>query len=170
MDSDAPNPPDELPAPRLGTGSAEASAIGPASRATDGTGAVALHRDREPRGSEKPAGDTAPRAAEKAPEPSGGGTEDAFEAVETTVHSAAGGEALSQEDPDSEVPSGKLSLGSLAIHADDCISAHAAIAPALHVSTTFRYNKSPANLVPLENLNVITALLPVFLGGEIGGQ
>ncbi|KAG5973549.1 hypothetical protein E4U55_000420, partial [Claviceps digitariae] len=34
----------------------------------------------------------------------------------------------------------RLSLSSRTIHADDFISAHRAVAPAMHVSTTFRYS------------------------------
>ncbi|KAG6041297.1 hypothetical protein E4U41_005125 [Claviceps citrina] len=47
------------------------------------------------------------------------------------------------------VPSGelaRLSLSSRAIHADDYISAHRAVAPAMHVSTTFRYPDNPDDL------------------------
>jgi hypothetical protein len=36
-----------------------------------------------------------------------------------------------------------LSLASRLIHADDHISVHRAVAPAMHVSTTFRYNDDP---------------------------
>ncbi|KAH8647514.1 pyridoxal phosphate-dependent transferase [Ilyonectria robusta] len=43
-----------------------------------------------------------------------------------------------------------LSLASRAVHADDHISAHRAVAPAMHVSTTFRYNNDPKRLIPLD--------------------
>lgn len=48
----------------------------------------------------------------------------------------------------------ELSLASLSVHADDGISAHRAVAPAMHVSTTFRYSDDPDNLVPDENVDV----------------
>ncbi|KAG5931075.1 hypothetical protein E4U53_001961, partial [Claviceps sorghi] len=40
----------------------------------------------------------------------------------------------------------RLSLSSRTIHADDFISAHRAVAPAMHVSTTFRYSHDPDEL------------------------
>lgn len=54
-------------------------------------------------------------------------------------------------------PTGKtreLGLASRAVHADDGVSAHRAVAPALHVSTTYAYARDPAQLVPNENLDV----------------
>lgn len=41
-----------------------------------------------------------------------------------------------------------LSLASQLVHADDNVSAHRAVAPAMHVSTTYRYHNDPARLVP----------------------
>ncbi|KAJ2965356.1 hypothetical protein NQ176_g10659 [Zarea fungicola] len=41
-----------------------------------------------------------------------------------------------------------LTLASRLIHADDGISTHRAVAPAMHVSTTFRYNNDPEALQP----------------------
>lgn len=38
------------------------------------------------------------------------------------------------------------SLASRAVHADDGIAAHRAVAPAMHVSTTFRYSDDPDKL------------------------
>ncbi|KAH7170872.1 pyridoxal phosphate-dependent transferase [Dactylonectria macrodidyma] len=43
-----------------------------------------------------------------------------------------------------------LSLASRGVHADDNIATHRAVAPAMHVSTTFRYNADPDLLQPLE--------------------
>ena len=43
----------------------------------------------------------------------------------------------------------KLSTSSQAIHADDFLNSGSDVAPALHVSTTFRYNANPDLLVPL---------------------
>jgi hypothetical protein len=42
----------------------------------------------------------------------------------------------------------KLSLSSQTIHADDFLNQGQDVAPPLHVSTTFRYNKDPNVLVP----------------------
>lgn len=39
------------------------------------------------------------------------------------------------------------SFATRAIHSDDGIAAHRAVAPAMHVSTTFRYNDDPEQLV-----------------------
>ncbi|PWY83156.1 cystathionine beta-lyase [Aspergillus sclerotioniger CBS 115572] len=44
-----------------------------------------------------------------------------------------------------------MALATKSIHADDCFSAHRAIAPAMHVAVTYRYARSPNNLIPLEN-------------------
>ncbi|KAK7426372.1 hypothetical protein QQZ08_007127 [Neonectria magnoliae] len=46
-----------------------------------------------------------------------------------------------------------LSLGSRGVHADDNISAHRAVAPAMHVSTTFRYNDDPELLRAWDNVD-----------------
>ncbi|KAK2589968.1 hypothetical protein QQS21_012359 [Conoideocrella luteorostrata] len=40
----------------------------------------------------------------------------------------------------------RLSLSSRTVHADDFISAHRAVAPAMHVSTTFKYSNDPDEL------------------------
>ncbi|KAG6274406.1 hypothetical protein E4U48_002576 [Claviceps purpurea] len=40
----------------------------------------------------------------------------------------------------------RLSLSSRTVHADDFISTHRAVAPAMHVSTTFRYSDDPEEL------------------------
>jgi len=54
----------------------------------------------------------------------------------------------------------KLSLASRSVHADDYINNHQAVAPPMHVSTTFRYSRDPDNLVPWSNLNVCLFLVP----------
>lgn len=46
------------------------------------------------------------------------------------------------------------SMSSRAVHADDGISAHRAVAPAMHVSTTFRYDDDPDKLSSLGNIDV----------------
>lgn len=45
----------------------------------------------------------------------------------------------------------KLGLASRMVHADDHISVHRAVAPAMHVSTTFKYNPDPDQLKQWEN-------------------
>jgi hypothetical protein len=47
-----------------------------------------------------------------------------------------------------------LSLSSQAIHADDFLNINQDVAPALHVSTTFRYSSNPDKLVPSHQLDV----------------
>lgn len=47
-----------------------------------------------------------------------------------------------------------LSLSSRAVHADDHIAYHRAVAPAMHVSTTFRYSDDPDMLESWNNVNV----------------
>ncbi|OAA64306.1 cystathionine gamma-synthase [Niveomyces insectorum RCEF 264] len=44
-----------------------------------------------------------------------------------------------------------LSLASRAVHADDYINTHRAVAPPLHVSTTYRYSRDPVALRQWEN-------------------
>lgn len=69
--------------------------------------------------------------------------------------------AITQNVPDQPGPDhldrafGKqLSLASRSVHADDYINNHQAVAPPMHVSTTFRYSRNPDDLVAWENLNV----------------
>ena len=47
-----------------------------------------------------------------------------------------------------------LSLASRAIHAENGIQSHRAVAPAMHVSTTFRYNDDPDALRAWDNTDV----------------
>ena len=51
-----------------------------------------------------------------------------------------------------------LSLSTKAIHADDFLNVNQDVAPALHVSTTFRYSKNPDKLIPSHQLDVRSAL------------
>ncbi|PWI75005.1 cystathionine beta-lyase [Purpureocillium lilacinum] len=46
-----------------------------------------------------------------------------------------------------------LSLASRTVHGDDHISAHRAVAPAMHVSTTFRYSDDPDQLLGFDNID-----------------
>ncbi|KAI1356906.1 Cys/Met metabolism PLP-dependent enzyme-domain-containing protein [Xylaria sp. FL0043] len=44
-----------------------------------------------------------------------------------------------------------LSLSSQTVHADDFLNSHAAVAPPMHVSTTFRYSRNPDDLSYMSN-------------------
>lgn len=68
----------------------------------------------------------------------------------------ANGAATPASGPGSEPADAlhKLSLATRTVHADDGISAHRAIAPAIHVSTTFRYNSNPDELRAGDNADV----------------
>ncbi|KAI1433659.1 pyridoxal phosphate-dependent transferase [Xylaria sp. CBS 124048] len=46
-----------------------------------------------------------------------------------------------------------LSLSAQTVHADDFLNAHSAVAPPMHVSTTFRYSRNPEELQYLGNAN-----------------
>ena len=59
-----------------------------------------------------------------------------------------------QEDHAPSQGMSNLSLSSLAIHADDFLNVNQDVAPALHVSTTFRYSGDPDKLVPHHQLDV----------------
>lgn len=51
-------------------------------------------------------------------------------------------------------PARSLALASRAVHADDGVAAHRAVAPAMHVSTTFRYADDPDRLDPDNTVDV----------------
>jgi len=53
-----------------------------------------------------------------------------------------------------DAPQKQLGFASLSVHADDHISIHRAVAPPLHVSTTFRYSSDPEKLEPWVNIDV----------------
>src|SRR5688572_2634848 len=55
---------------------------------------------------------------------------------------------------DAKTHAAELGLASRTVHADDGIAAHRAIAPAMHVSTTFRYNDDPDKLSAWDNTDV----------------
>ncbi|KAH8426748.1 uncharacterized protein LDX57_004481 [Aspergillus melleus] len=44
-----------------------------------------------------------------------------------------------------------MAMATKAIHADDSVSAHRAIAPAMHVAVTYRYAREPSQLIQMEN-------------------
>lgn len=48
----------------------------------------------------------------------------------------------------------QLSLAARAIHAGDHLNSHHAVAPPMHVSTTFRYSDDPDKLAAWDNVNV----------------
>ncbi|KAK4127112.1 PLP-dependent transferase [Parathielavia appendiculata] len=50
----------------------------------------------------------------------------------------------------------QLSLASRSIHADDYTNTHPAVAPPLHVSTTFRYSDNPDELLPWSEMDPST--------------
>jgi hypothetical protein len=54
----------------------------------------------------------------------------------------------------------QLSLASRAIHADDYTNTHPAVAPPMHVSTTFRYSDNPDKLLPWADMDVSYARIP----------
>ncbi len=48
----------------------------------------------------------------------------------------------------------QLSLASRSVHADDYTNTHSAVAPPMHVSTTFRYSDNPDKLLPWSEIDV----------------
>lgn len=48
----------------------------------------------------------------------------------------------------------KMAMSTQAVHADDFVSSHRAIAPAMHVAVNYRYARDPSQLVPGENKDV----------------
>ncbi len=56
----------------------------------------------------------------------------------------------------------ELSLASRSVHADDYINNHQAVAPPLHVSTTFRYASDPDQLSFMSNINVRTQVFAFY--------
>jgi len=48
----------------------------------------------------------------------------------------------------------QLSLASRSVHADDYTNTHSAVAPPMHVSTTFRYSDNPDKLQPWSEMSV----------------
>ncbi|KAI0143620.1 pyridoxal phosphate-dependent transferase [Xylariaceae sp. FL1272] len=47
----------------------------------------------------------------------------------------------------------RLSMSAQTIHADDFLNSHTAVAPPMHVSTTFRYSRNPDELNPGDNIS-----------------
>ncbi|KAK9776940.1 putative Pyridoxal phosphate-dependent transferase [Seiridium cardinale] len=78
------------------------------------------------------------------------------ELVEGMAHedaSASSTNATSLESPATRLQ--HLSLSAQTIHADDYLNSHQAIAPPMHVSTTFRYSRNPDELKQWNNLNPV---------------
>lgn len=48
----------------------------------------------------------------------------------------------------------KMAMSTQAVHADDFVSSHRAIAPAMHVAVNYRYARDPSQLMPGENKDV----------------
>ncbi|KAK8126796.1 Cys/Met metabolism PLP-dependent enzyme [Apiospora kogelbergensis] len=73
-------------------------------------------------------------------------------------------QGMAHQNPSEETDQGKettrlatrlqhLSLSAQTIHADDFLNSHQAVAPPMHVSTTFRYSDNPEELSPWHNPN-----------------
>ncbi len=60
----------------------------------------------------------------------------------------------SVSDKISDLTIGSLSPATQAIHADDHLNRTEDVAPAMHVSTTFRYADKPEDLVTAKDLDV----------------
>lgn len=61
----------------------------------------------------------------------------------------------------SEKKSQQWHASTLSVHADDPINSYTDVAPAMHVSTTFRYPHEPENLIPTGTSEVSIALSSV---------
>jgi cystathionine gamma-synthase len=68
------------------------------------------------------------------------------------ISSVPDGTAGAQAELDDKLAG--LSLSSRAVHADNGIQSHRAVAPAMHVSTTFRYSDDPDALRSWDNTDV----------------
>lgn len=82
------------------------------------------------------------------------------EALSTIVNESIPSE--SQKDHEVSKDFNGLTLSSQTVHADDSLNTYDDVAPALHVSTTFRYSKDPDSLVPFADMEVCY-LLPLFI-------
>ncbi|KAL2129785.1 hypothetical protein VTI74DRAFT_7299 [Chaetomium olivicolor] len=51
----------------------------------------------------------------------------------------------------------QLSMATCSVHADDYTNTHPAVAPPMHVSTTFRYSENPDELVPWSDIDPTVA-------------
>jgi hypothetical protein len=61
-------------------------------------------------------------------------------------------EALSEALP-------KFHFSTQAVHADDFVSSHRAIAPAMHPAVNYRYARDPDDLVEMENDDVRVSII-----------
>lgn len=83
-------------------------------------------------------------------------------APHASASAADSGSGSGSGSPVSDLSLSGLSLSSRAVHADDNISVHRAIAPAMHVSTTFRYSDDPDQLLGWDNIDVSFSPLPTL--------
>ena len=65
----------------------------------------------------------------------------------------------SEVSPTPTFPSESIRYSTLALHADNVLDECTDVAPALHVSTTFRYSSHPNELVPAGDRKVRPPLL-----------
>lgn len=72
--------------------------------------------------------------------------------------SSVGIPILNGEEKVRDGPPSKLSLASLAIHADDFLNSGQDVAPPMHVSTTFRYDRNSDNLLHITDRTVSTLI------------
>jgi hypothetical protein len=68
------------------------------------------------------------------------------------VSDKPGGFILTAEALEKALPD--MAMATKAVHADDFVSPHRAIAPGIHVAVNYRYARDPENLVELENTDV----------------
>jgi hypothetical protein len=80
--------------------------------------------------------------------------------IETISHENGNGNGVGQKEPVKENAVTlasrlqHLSLSAQTVHADDFLNSHKAVAPPMHVSTTFRYSRNPEDLEPGNNICV----------------
>lgn len=72
--------------------------------------------------------------------------------MSTTMNGLNASDDKTDITPSQEVS--QMSLSSKAVHADDYLNDSQDVAPALHVSTTFRYSSNPDKLTPLSDTEV----------------
>jgi len=80
--------------------------------------------------------------------------------MSSTVPIQDGKQYIENHPPDKVVYN--LSLSSQAVHADDFLNTGQDIAPPLHVSTTYRYNRDPSKLKTWAEKDVRSSHLPYW--------
>ena len=83
-------------------------------------------------------------------------TPDAAATTTTTTSAPIPPAPTQQNEPDKLAAAfdRPLTLQSRAVHADDYLNSHRAVAPPMHVSTTFRYSDNPDELAVWSNVDV----------------